>query len=197
MRRSMQNTRLLTKSRRKMINHITRTAPSRRISSLNGWFWLILLCSVVFVIISSLNLPATVASHFVASGAANGFMPGWIYQRTMVLLIIIFPTLLAYLSSWSLNSPDARINLPNREYWLAPQRRETTLRRLRRSMKTAAMMLTLFLDYVHWLVVQANQLTPPHMDADRIFTAIIIFSASMLYWAWRFVKPFRTIPEQY
>lgn len=71
-------------------------------------------------------LPARVASHFGASGAPNGWMP----KGALVWTDIIAAALLALLFSattWSLPKyPDSRINLPNKSYWLAPQRREET-----------------------------------------------------------------------
>ena len=124
----------------------TRRSQSNLIG-LNWLFPLVLLGSAVFVWLTSLSLPEYVASHFVSSGQANGFMPRIIYVRLMVVMVVVAPFLMAYLPSLSLNKPDARINLPNREYWLSPERRQETINKISRSMKGAALFMAVFLSY--------------------------------------------------
>lgn len=171
----------------------TRRSQSYQIG-LNWLFPLVLLGSAVFVWLTSLSLPEIVASHFASSGQADGFMPRIIYVRFMVAMVVLAPFLLAYLPSLTLNSPGARINLPNREYWLSPERREETVNKLCRSMKGAALFMAVFLSYVHWLVVKANAISPPLLSTPSIITAIVMLIIFMLCGAWWLIKPFRTIP---
>ena len=162
----------------------------------NNWLLpFVLIGSGLFVWLTSQSLPDIVASHFIASGVANGFMPKIIYIRLMIALVVILPILIAYLPCLTMNSPDARINLPNRDYWLSPERRQNTINLLCRSMKSAALILAIFLSYVHWLVVQANAINPPMMSKHSIIIAIVILIISMLYWSWLLIKPFRNIPR--
>ena len=66
------------------------------------------------------QLPATVASHFDAHGNANGWMDRTLFLLLMVLIGLLMPgmtLLLSFLLRWV---PTSQINLPHREYWLAP-----------------------------------------------------------------------------
>jgi hypothetical protein len=90
-------------------------------------FLLFVACAAVFVWVTGLTLPNLVASHFGAEGAANGFMPRSFYIGFMLVVIIGLPALLVVVTWFALGSSSARINLPNRDYWLAPERRTETL----------------------------------------------------------------------
>jgi uncharacterized membrane protein len=73
------------------------------------------------------QLPGVVASHFDARGAANGWQTKsaffGIFVGVSVLAAVIgfgVPRIIAAL-------PPALINLPNKRYWLAPERRADTM----------------------------------------------------------------------
>src|SRR5512142_224784 len=123
-------------------------------------FALFVACAVAFVWRTSNGLPALVASHFGASGMANGFMPHDFYVRFMIAFVIGLPTLMVFLTGHVLGSSKARINLPNRDYWLAPERRAETIAFLRAGLIWFGVLLVTFLCYVHWLVVVANRVQP-------------------------------------
>jgi len=158
-------------------------------------FLIVLVGALAFVWLTSRALPDVVASHFVASGIANGFMPRTDYVRLMLLILVIVPVTMAYLPALSLNSPKARINLPNKEYWLAPIRRGETIRVLHAHMVRAATMLLVFLSYVHWLVVRANMLKPPSLPSGWFIGGLIAFILTMLVWSWLLIARFRKLPQ--
>jgi len=150
--------------------------------------------TTLFVYLTSLTLPDEVASHFVASGVANGFMPKSYYVRFMLVLIVGLPSLLAFVPVVGLNTPNVRINLPNRDYWLAPARRAETIKVIHEFMVRVAALLVVFLAYVHWLVVRANQLVPPNMSPPWIIGGLVAFVLAMIIWMVLFVGYFRNIP---
>jgi len=72
------------------------------------------------------HLPNIVAGHFNAAGTPNGWEMkqslGAVYAVVMLLcagLVFVIPEVIARAPS---------INLPNRDYWLAPERREASIR---------------------------------------------------------------------
>lgn len=158
-------------------------------------FPVVLVGTAIFIWLTGYSLPAVVASHFGASGQANGFMPREIYVRIMLGLLVFVSLFMVYLPGWTMNSPNARINLPNRDFWLAPERRQETIDRLRRSMRGAASLTVAFLGFVHWLVIQANKLVPPHMPTAWIIGGLAVFILSMLCWSWLLIKPFLNVPR--
>jgi uncharacterized membrane protein len=73
------------------------------------------------------RLPEQVASHFDGSGEANGFQsrPMFLafHAGSIVLLSVVFLLVPALLH----RIPPALINMPRKDYWLAPERRESSM----------------------------------------------------------------------
>ena len=84
-------------------------------------FILLLLFAVFFVTGTVSELPPTVASHFDAAGQANAFMSRSGYTRFVLCLAIGLPVLVVAVLT-AVYSRAADMKLPNRDYWLAPQR---------------------------------------------------------------------------
>ena len=143
-------------------------------------FLVALAAAVAFIWLTSRGLPPVVASHFGASGAADGFMPRGGYAWFMTALAAVVPSLLVFLPERALRHPKARINLPHRDYWLAPERREATIDHLCANARRMGYWLIAFLVYVHWLVVEANRTTPPTLDSTWFIAGLVGFALGML-----------------
>ncbi|WP_139379581.1 DUF1648 domain-containing protein [Zoogloea sp. LCSB751] len=135
-----------------------------------------------FVWHSAQTLPPIVASHFSASGIANGFMPRQAYVIGFSLLLIGIPLLIAFLPGSLARRSSAHLNIPNRPYWLAPERRDMTLSFISSHGKWFAAAVSLFLGYVHWLIVQANRLQPPTLSSADILGGLAIFLLALGIW---------------
>jgi uncharacterized membrane protein len=72
-------------------------------------------------------LPARVASHFGASGQADGWMPKDAFMVMNASLLLFTAVLMGSIQTLVRYLPDDSINLPNKEYWLAPERRALTM----------------------------------------------------------------------
>jgi len=108
-------------------------------------FLVFLAVAVAFVWGSSDALPPLMASHFGSQGDADGFMPRSGYVVLVVVLLLGIPLSLAFLP-FALAHMDVRsINLPNGQYWLAPERREETFAFLRLHFILFASVLVVFL----------------------------------------------------
>ena len=145
-------------------------------------FALFVACAALFVWRTSNGLPAVVASHFGASGMANGFMPHDFYVRFMIAFVIGLPALMVFVTGHVLGSSKARINLPNRDYWLAPERYAETIAFLRAGLKWFGVLLVTFLCYVHWLVVVANSVQPAQLSEPQFFGGLAAFFVALLIW---------------
>jgi uncharacterized membrane protein len=148
-------------------------------------------CAAVFIWLSSRSLPALVAAHFDIAGRANGYLPRQTYIAILLLITVLVPLLVVILSNRAFSHPDVRVNLPNRDYWLAPERREATVRFLARQMSLFAWLLVVFLCYMQWLVVRANALTPPTLDSRAFFSGLVLFLVCTLFWIMRLLRRFR------
>ncbi|WP_295392244.1 DUF1648 domain-containing protein [uncultured Thiodictyon sp.] len=158
-------------------------------------FLVIVIGAAAFVWFTSLGLPPRVASHFGAAGLANGFMPRDFYVRFMLGFVVVLPSVLVLLPAAGLRHPRARINLPNRDYWLAPARRTATVVALRAHMAYVGCLLAIFLCYVHWLVVRANALAPPHLSMPWFFGGLAAFAIATVAWALLLIRHFRNVPR--
>src|ERR1700682_3658869 len=145
-------------------------------------FAFVVACAAVFVWLTSIRLPALVASHFGGSGAANGFMPHGFYVCFMLTFVVGLPALLVVITWLAIASPKARINLPNKAYWLAPERRDETIAFLRSGILWFGTTLVAFLCYVHWLVVLANEVQPARLANSWFVGGLVVFFAAMFIW---------------
>ena len=163
--------------------------------SARTFFLALTACAALFVWLTSRALPELAASHFAASGTANGFMSRTIYVRFMLLFVVVLPLVLVFVPSVSLNNRKAGIRLPNRDYWLAPERRAETVEFLRQHMARFGSMLVVFLCYIHWLVVRANSVFPPNMPAPWAVGGIGVFVVCALIWVRALLRHFGNVPR--
>ena len=149
------------------------------------------------------QLPETVATHFDAAGRPNGWMPHAQHVRFLLSLGAGLPLFIIALFYSLRFSPASLINIPNREFWLAPERRaQTDLKMLRHGIFLAAMLVSLFA-CVHLIIVAANLALRPGVspaDALEIQTRFVapatkivaaFFIAAVIAWAATLLLLFR------
>jgi len=112
-----------------------------------------------YVALSYGDLPAKVATHFGIDGQPNGWMSRNGIVAFTVSLGIFLPAFIVWRMATTGRIPVSFVKLPNRDYWLALERRKATLAILFQHSLWLACMCVLFFTGVHWLIVQAN---PPH-----------------------------------
>ncbi len=151
-----------------------------------------LLLASLFISIawSAQVLPPRLASHFDLHGMANGEMTRAGYLCFMAVFGIAIPAVLP-LMCWALPYlPESMINMPNREFWLAPpQRPATSAYVFRHALWFSSLQLGLLIA-IHLLVVQANRRVPPHLS-NRIWLVLAIFLACIVVWIVALVQHFR------
>ena len=163
--------------------------------SARTFFLVLVTCAAIFVWVTSRPLLEVTASHFAGSGTANGFMSRTFYVGFMLLFVVVLPLVLVFVPSVGLNNQKAGIRLPNREYWLDPERRAETVEFLRQHMARFGSMLVVFLCYIHWLVVRANTVLPPSMPAPWAIGGIGVFVVCALIWAGTLLRHFGNVPR--
>ena len=151
--------------------------------------WLALV--VVFVLVSGTQLPPTVASHFVGSGEADAFMSRAGYLGAMCFFAAGVPAIMVFWTRRLIHRAPQRVNLPNRAYWLAPERREGTLRAITSHMMVFGFALSLLLAWAHWEVIQANLRQPPRLASGRFLAGLGTFAVATAWWVYRLYARFR------
>ena len=124
-------------------------------------------------------MPAVVASHFIAGGNANGFMPRWQYVAFMITLVVAVPSTVFLAGAFAPRLPARFINLPNKQCWLAPERQAATLASVGKLLVWSAYVTLGLLCLVHWFVVQANLVHPPHLEQAPLVGATALFFAAL------------------
>ncbi len=148
----------------------------------------------ILLAVGSVQLPERVASHFGFSGEANGWMSRQVYLVFMAFFGMIFPMIAPLAGLLIGRLPMSVINLPNKEYWLAPERREgTTAFLVSQLLRLAVLELGLVI-VLHQLVVEANRQQPPRMS-NMVWAVLAVFLVFMAGWIWSLVRHFR-LPEE-
>jgi uncharacterized membrane protein len=149
-----------------------------------------LLGVVFFVLHTAPSLPPMVASHFDAAGVPDSFMPREGYIRFMLALGIGLP--LASVAVLALVFSNAHtMNLPNRQYWLAPERIASTRAFLLHRAAWFGAMMTVLMGLLHYLELNANAQVPPHLSSTLFMGTLLAFAAVTLGWVAALRRTFR------
>lgn len=151
---------------------------------------LLLAAPLLYIWHTAGELPEQVVSHFNAQGQGDGVMPRRSYLLGAALFTVGLPMLLALLPA-STRGMAASINVPHREYWMAPERQAETLDYLGRQHRRFALALAAFLTTMHGLVVDAHRHQPPQLDAGAMQTALVVFLVATAVWVWVLLQHFR------
>lgn len=140
-------------------------------------FFLLLLAGAAEYLYYAPRLPEMVASHFGAAGSVNGWQTKMVVF-SMELGIIVLATVIAFGVPRMIEAlPVSMINLPHKEFWLGPERRDETLSYLRVWTRWFGCALLAFLLFVMGLVFRANLQTPPRLDMAAFMPALFGFIA--------------------
>jgi len=115
-----------------------------------------LLVAAVHVSWSAGVLPDRVASHFDAGGAADGWSSRAAFLQAYVGIVGLVALMMAGLAVLMPRLPAGALNVPDREYWLAPERAAASIRRVADWLLEFGAATVVFLVAVFHLSVRAN-----------------------------------------
>ncbi|MBK7999410.1 MAG: DUF1648 domain-containing protein [Verrucomicrobia bacterium] len=150
---------------------------------------------VIFVLVTVGQLPDRVASHFDASGAANGWMSRDSHVRYMVTFGSFFPLAVPVVCYCVRFLPVGLVNIPRREYWLAPERKSETINYLFRHAVWFGCLSVCFVAGSHWLVVDANLHSPPQLSTRLLVAVAGGFIAGLAWWIVVLLRRFMRVPQ--
>ena len=140
-------------------------------------------------------LPDRVASHFGAGGEADG----WTSKRNFTVLLgavqmLMVSTFLGIIFLLE-KAPASLINIPNREYWLAPPQRQQTLAILTSRLLWMGNATLAFLIFTVHRAIDANLNPPASLGADfsmAMLIYILVILTLTIEIALRFRRPGKT-----
>jgi uncharacterized membrane protein len=149
------------------------------------------LANVILAVASLVILPDRVAIHFGLGGSPDG----WATKQSNTLIMLAIHTLVfcsLYFSPKLLEAVPVRwISLPNRDFWLRPERRAQAMEKMSRSVWQFGTALFLFLLFMGYLTVKANLSDPVRLDEGPLWFALVIFLIYTGYWVVALLKAFR------
>jgi len=152
--------------------------------------FLIACAALIFIMRTTGELPVILASHFDAGGRATAFMRRADYLHLILGLGIGAPLALVALLT-AVYSRASDMKLPNRDYWLAPERIGRTRDFLVVHGIWFGSLLISMVCYVHWLELQANRQQPAHLPDNLVYGGLILFFLITAGWSAGLLLAFR------
>lgn len=158
-------------------------------------FFAIILLALAQALYNFPLLPDRLASHFNASGIPNGWMPKQAFFVVYFVMIIVAAIPDFYVPYAISKTSNDRLHLPNKDYWLAPERRAETMAYFDKSLAWFGCALLLLEVLAMGLAIQANFSSPPQMPATPILVLIAAFVLYNILWIVLMFRRFSNVPD--
>lgn len=144
-----------------------------------------------FLLATVERLPDPVATHFGGSGAADAWMTRPVYTLGMLFFLVAFPLLMVGAIGGLPRLIPNLVNLPNRHYWLGPERRRASLDYLAAHACWLGCLITLTAAAVHWAILGAHERDPVTIDNGAVLTIVAVFLVVEIGWIGLLWRRFR------
>jgi uncharacterized membrane protein len=141
------------------------------------------------------RIPEILGSHFARGGFVNGWQTKAAFFSTELAMIVLATVVAFGIPRIIAAVPVSLINLPHKEYWLAPERRENTLAYIRVWSAWFGCGLLAFLLFVMELAFRANLHTPPQFNNATFVPALLAFVAFDTMLVLRLILHFARTPS--
>jgi hypothetical protein len=135
------------------------------------------------------QMPAQIASHFNFRGEADGWMLKENFLVFQVILLVFILGTSSLISTFFNKLPDFLINIPNKSYWLAPERRGESLSKLAAETDNLRIALLQLFIGINYFVFQAN-LSSGNLS-NGVWLILGVFLSYSVYWTIGLRKTFR------
>lgn len=138
-------------------------------------------------------LPERMASHFNSAGVADGAMGKDAFIAFYVGLVSFMVAVFSGTSVIIRSLPTGQINLPNRDYWLAPERRDATIRIIGDDLAGFGALTCCLIIALMEFTFRTNLTANPHLGQPPMFL-IVGFLIAEFMWLMRMVLRFSQMP---
>lgn len=140
-------------------------------------------------------LPARIANHFDLHGNPNAYMDkptGFLIQAAVIPVLLFLgwglPLLMGRL-------PVGMINLPRKDYWLAPERKLATLADLRERCGWIAALVLALMFGVNELAFRANLLPEPRLSTVPFWCVLGTTLLALGFWTVQLLRHYNAPPQ--
>lgn len=152
--------------------------------------WLLFTVSALRLLFVFDSLPDRMASHFDAAGQVDGYQSKAAFAATSVAIQLFQIGLFTSLPWLLMRAPAQLVNMPNRDYWLAPERRAATVGRLTGLLDWFNCATLALLAGTFELVLRAN-LQGQALDSRAMWTLLALYLAFAVVWSVSLWRAFR------
>jgi uncharacterized membrane protein len=155
----------------------------------------LLLCGLIGAAHYYALLPERMASHFASDGTPNG----WQLKEMFFLLVALIAASTAIIGFLApvliARRPSSQINLPNKEYWLAPERRAAAMEFIAGQMRWFACAVLFVILFGGYEAIQANLRSVVRFDSQAMLIVMVAFLVFVLVWLIGFVRHFSRVEQ--
>ena len=163
-------------------------------ASMNKIPWIAFALALLFAILyfsdTVSSLPPMVASHFDGAGFPSTFMTRAFYTKFVFGMGVGFPIVMVALLSL-VYSKASDMKLPNRDYWLAPERIGQTRALLVSHAVWFGCLMVAMVCYMHWLELAAHRNVPPRLSNQLVSGGLLVFLGIAIGWVIALLRTFR------
>lgn len=142
-------------------------------------------------------MPDPMASHFDFNGEANGYMSKsgfFVFEAGLFLMMTVSFLIMPW--AFEKYKVKAGINLPNKDYWLAPARADYFYAYFRQSFCRFGIVTLLLLIGVMQMTFAANMQANPVLDNGKFLVLFIGYLLFTAIWTIGFYRKFGNVKEQ-
>ena len=144
----------------------------------------------VFIFYTSQYLPDKVATHFGIEGRADGWMSRSGYLAFMLAFMTGMSTFVSFVVGTLPRKFPQWTNIPNRDYWLAPERCDESARFLSAHGKRLASLIVMMMLGMHYTILRANHFNPPALPGSTFTSILLGFALALVWWIVRLYRRF-------
>jgi len=152
---------------------------------------LLALLGAIFVLLTIDQLPEQVGSHFASDGDPDGWMTRESYLGFILVFLLVYPVAIAFLIGFLPRVMPHWVNIPNRDYWLAPERREESVKFLSAQGAWFGCLLVLIVAGIHYAILVGNLSQPPTLPLSIFLTVLGAFLIGLISWLVVVLRRFR------
>ena len=154
-------------------------------------FLFLFAANVALALVSWAILPERVAIHFGASGWPDNWASGRVNALAFIGLHLVLWLAIYGSQGLIFIFPARFVNLPNKDYWLAPANRERTQQILSGLMYRFGVAIFAFFFAIGLLALQANRSDPVRLNLPVFFLCLGLFMLYTVAWVVAFFRCLR------